>query len=222
MSVAGIYGNIVFKGFMVEKRDENFAISLYYPIMKTQEWKTFASASSIALDWTGLNFGDSNWATTTMGSAPAMSGTQYFRKTFTGIANMAAYEYRFNYRYGIIAYVNGKEIFRDHMPASAVTPSSPSSGSSSAYEYHSIIRSAGEVIVGTNVLAVELHFPAAGENAVDFDAFVAALASSNPLTSTDHCCTPTRLLSLGWVIILLQPSTGRRACLSIPRRVNSP
>ena len=187
VSVAGIYGNIVFKGFMVEKRDENFAISLYYPIMKTQEWKTFASASSIALDWTGLNFGDSNWATTTMGSAPAMSGTQYFRKTFTGIANMAAYEYRFNYRYGIIAYVNGKEIFRDHMPASAVTPSSPSSGSSSAYEYHSIIRSAGEVIVGTNVLAVELHFPAAGENAVDFDAFVAALASSNPLTSTDHC-----------------------------------
>ena len=30
-SVAGIYGNVVFKGFMVEKKHENFALSLYYP-----------------------------------------------------------------------------------------------------------------------------------------------------------------------------------------------
>ena len=186
-SVAGVYGNIVFKGFMIENQEENFALSLHYPIMKTQEWKMFASASSIASDWTALNFGDSNWTPTTMGSAPAMSGTQYFRKTFTGIANMAAYEYRFNYRYGIIAYVNGVEIYRDHMPAGTVTPSTSSSGSFDAYEYHGVIRTAGEVIVGNNVLAVELHFPSSGENEVEFDAFVAALASSTPTTETDKC-----------------------------------
>ena len=186
-SVAGIYGNVVFKGFMIEKMDENFALSLYYPIMKTQEWKTFASTSSIASDWTGLNFGDSNWTPATMGSAPAMSGTQYFRKTFTGIADMAAYEYDFNYRYGIIAYVNGVEIYRDHMAAGAVTPSSSSSGAFNAYEYHAVIRPSAEVTVGNNVLAVELHFPSSGENAVEFDAFVAALASSIPVTETDKC-----------------------------------
>ncbi|KAM7457524.1 hypothetical protein BLSTO_01723 [Blastocystis sp. subtype 1] len=186
-SVAGIYGNVVFKGFMIEKGDEDFALSLYYPITKTQEWKTFASTSSIASDWTGLSFGDSSWAAATMGSAPAMNGTQHFRKTFTGIADMAAYEYDFNYRYGIIAYVNGKEIYRDHMAAGAVTPSSSSSGSFNAYEYHAVIRPAFEVTVGNNVLAVELHFPSAGENAVEFDAFVAALASSTPLTETDKC-----------------------------------
>ena len=187
VSVAGIYGNIVFKGFMVEREEEDFTISLYYPIMKKQEWKTFASTSSIPSDWTALNSGDSSWASATMGSAPYMTGTQYFRKTFTGINNMAAYEYRFKYRYGIIAYLNGVEIYRDHMADGAVTPSSPSSGSFDAYEYHSIIRSAGEVTVGTNVLAVELHFPSPGRKIVGFDAFVAALASSNPLTSTDHC-----------------------------------
>ena len=100
-SVAGVYGNIFFKGFMIENQEENFALSLHYPIMKTQEWKTFASTSSIASDWNTVGFCDSNWTAATMGSAPAMSGTQYFRKTFTGIADMAAYEYRFNYRYGI-------------------------------------------------------------------------------------------------------------------------
>ena len=186
-SISGIYGNVIFKGFMVEKGDENFALSLYYPIMKTQEWKTFASTSSIASDWNTVGFGDSNWTPATMGSAPAMSGTQYFRKTFTGIADMAAYEFDFNYRYGIIAYVNGAEIFRDHMAAGAVTPSSYSSGAFNDYEYHAVIRPASEVTVGNNVLAVELHFPSSGENAVEFDAFMAALASSNPLTSTDKC-----------------------------------
>ena len=187
VSVSGIYGNIVFKGFMTESVEEDFALSLYYPITKTQEWKTFASASSIPSDWTGLNFGDSSWTPATMGSAPAMSGTQYFRKTFTGIADMAAYEYDFNYRYGIIAYVNGKEIYRDHMAAGAATPDTASEDAFNAYEYHGVIRPAFEVTVGNNVLAVELHFPSSGENAVEFDAFVAALASSNPLTSTDKC-----------------------------------
>ena len=186
-SVAGIYGNVVFKGFMVEKKNENFALSLYYPVMKTQEWKTFASTSSIASNWNTVGFGDSSWTAATMGSALAMTGTQYFRKTFTGIDNMAAYEYRFNYRYGIIAYVNGNEIFRDHMEEGTVTPTTTSSGAYNNYEYHGVIRPAPEVTVGNNVLAVELHYPTAGENAVEFDAFVAALASSTPVTDTDKC-----------------------------------
>ena len=185
-SIMGIYGNVVFKNYMVEKDDEIFTISLYYPIMKTQEWKTFASSSSIASDWTSLNFADSAWTAATMGSASAMTGTQYFRKTFTGIDNMAAYEFEFNFRYGIVAYVNGKEIYREHMAAGEVTPSSTSAGAFEGYEYHGIIRAAFEVAVGNNVLAVELHFPTA-ENAVDFDAYVAALASTSAVSENTRC-----------------------------------
>ena len=40
---------------------------------------------------------------------------------------MAAYEVRFNYRYGIVAYVNGAEIFRDNMPSGSVTAESTAS-----------------------------------------------------------------------------------------------
>lgn len=71
-----------------------------------------------------------------------MTGTQYFRKAFTGIADLAAYEFDFNYRYGIIAYVNGAEIYRDHMPAGAVTPDTASEGAFDAYEYRGVIRPA--------------------------------------------------------------------------------
>ena len=38
VSIAGIYGNVVFKNFMIEKLEELFAFSLHYPVMKNVEW----------------------------------------------------------------------------------------------------------------------------------------------------------------------------------------
>ena len=187
-SVAGIYGNVFFKNYMTEKRDELFPLSLYYPIMKNQQWKVFSSTSSIASDWFAVNFSDGNWQQVTLGSATPVTGTQYFRKQFAGITDMAAYEARFNYRYGIVAYMNGVEIFRDHMPEGAVTPATGSSGAYDAYEYHGVIRPAGEAEGSNNVLAVELHFQnAGGENAVEFDAFVASIAPSIQASENTKC-----------------------------------
>ena len=188
-SVAGEYGNVFFKNYMTEKSDELFPLSLYYPVMKNQQWKMFTSTSSIASDWFAVNFADSNWQQVTLGSVTtAATGTQYFRKQFAGITNMAAYEARFNYRYGIIAYMNGVEIYRDHMAEGAVTPSTTSTDAYDAYEYYGVIRPAGEAESANNVLAVELHFSNPGsENAVDFDAFVASIAPSMQSSENTKC-----------------------------------
>ena len=188
VSIAGEYGNVFFKNYMTEKKDELFAFSLHYPVKKTQEWKLFSSSSSIAADWFAVNFSDADWQQVTLGSATPVTGTQYFRKQFAGITDMAAYEARFNYRYGIIAYMNGVEIFRDHMPEGAVTPATGSSGAFDAYEYHGVIRPAAEIEGSNNVLAVELHFADGGsENAVEFDAFVASLAPSIQASENTKC-----------------------------------
>ena len=187
VSVAGIYGNVVFKNFMIEKAEETFALSLYYPVMKNAEWKMLATTSSVAADWNTVNFGESGWNAVTLGSAPAATGTQYFRKTFTGIANMAAYEYDMNYRYGIVVYVNGVEVFRDHMADGEVTVTTPSNGGFTDYEYHGVIRPAGEVTTSNNVFAVELHFPSMEESYVKFNAFVAALASTIATADSARC-----------------------------------
>ena len=181
VSVAGLYGNIVFKNYMTERVEEYFALSLYYPVTKGAQWKMYMSTSSVDPNWNTLNFSDGSWTTVTLGSASSVSGTQYFRKTFTGLPNMAAYEVSMNYKFGIIAFVNGVEVFRDYMPDGVVSPSTPSSGSYSAYEYHGFIRPAKE-IEASSVLAVELHFPTTGSNAVEFDAYVASLASSTVAT----------------------------------------
>ena len=89
-------------------------------------------------------------------------GSQYFRKPFNGVADMAAYEIQLKLEYGIIAYINGKEAFREHIPApefGVITPSTPSSGSFVTPAFHGVIRPASEVsAASSNVLAVELHF----------------------------------------------------------------
>ena len=188
VSVAGLYGNVVLKTTLVEKRQEEFLLMLNYPIMKNVEWKMYTSASSIDSNWNTLNFSDGSWTAVTLGStASSVSGTQYFRKTFTSVANMAAYEVEMNYKFGIVAYVNGKEIYRDHMNDGVVSPSTPSNGAFEMCEYHGVVRPAKEIEGSSAVLAVELHFPTTGENVIDFNAYLALLAPSNRMTEDANC-----------------------------------
>ena len=189
VSVSGLYGNVVLKATLVEEREELYALSLYYPVMKSVEWKMTATSGSIASDWYAVNFGESGWSAVTLGSVttPA-TGSQYFRKSFAGIANMAAYEVELNYKFGMILYVNGVEVFRDHMPDGVVSPSTASYGAYETYGYHGVIRPAAEIEAGNSVLAVELHFPAGTTSAaVDFNAYVAAVASSTPIVENTKC-----------------------------------
>ena len=136
---------------------------LHDSLRKAQEYRFFDSTTTIALEWTQTAFDDSNWNVAVPESVTMQPrGSQYFRKPFNGVADMAAYEIQLKFEYGIIAYINGKEVFREHMPApesGVITPSTPSSGSFATPAFHGVIRPALEVsVVSSNVLAVELHF----------------------------------------------------------------
>ena len=181
LEIRGKYDNIFFKNMMTALRTEEYALSLYYPIEKNAQWKMTTNAAGT---WTQYAFDDNSWTAVTLGSATEVSGTQYFRKTFTGLTGMAAYETRLNYRYGVVAYVNGAEVFRDNMPAGEVTASTLAPGGYENYAYHAFIRPGSEVASVQSVLAVELHFTDLNSHAVDFDAFMALLT---PSTSGDSC-----------------------------------
>ena len=159
---------------------------MYEPIEENASWKV--SSGTVADSWTSLSFDDSQWATVDL-SNPTVetSGTQYFRKTFTGLANLAAYEVRFKFQYGIVAYLNGNEIFRDNMPAGAVTPTTPASGGYATANYYGVIRNGAEMN-GAGILAVELHYTeAAPATAVSFNCWMMQYASSNPDTTAPKC-----------------------------------
>ena len=69
---------------------------------------------------------------------------------------MAAFELQLNYRYGVVAYINGVEVYRDNMADGEPTSSTPATGSYTTYTFHGVIRPANEVTV-SSVLAVEVH-----------------------------------------------------------------
>ena len=176
LTIYGEYGNVFYKGYPVAKFDESITLSLHYPIRRYEAWKV---SNQFTADWMQTSFQDSAWSEETMGSVTgSYSGTQYFRKAFTGIADMAAYEVRMNYRYGIVAYVSGVEVFRDNMPEGTVDQSTAASGSYTEPSMRGFIR-VGSEIATSGVLAVEIHASAGVTlTTVDFDAYLAAITAS--------------------------------------------
>ena len=168
----GEYDNIFFKTMEMDNNLEEYTLSLYYGIKKNQLWKM---TSSVSGNWKDYNYSDNDWTSVTLGSVTTtVSGTQYFRKTFTSIANMAAYEAQFNYRCGLIAYLNGVEILRDNMNDAGTQ----ATGCYASTSYHGIIRPGSEVSSTQSILAIELHFTSTDNNPIDFDTFIALNAPS--------------------------------------------
>ena len=184
LQIEGPYGNRVFKNVLTESREETYSLSLYTPILKADSWKM--TSGSVTGTWTEYNFGDSSWTPVTLGSVTTQpTGTQYFRKQFVGLSGMAAYEVAFNYRYGIVAYINGAEIFRDNMGDGVPSGSTTATGSYANVGFHKVIRPGGEVANAQSVLAVEVHFlTTAGQAFVDFDSYLSIMASD----VTDDTC----------------------------------
>lgn len=86
-----------------------------YLIETSSSWKSLAG-SQPSSDWIQASFDDAAWASIDGDVQSYYSGTVYVRKTFTGLQGMAAYELTYYLQYGLVIYVNGKEVFRDNMP----------------------------------------------------------------------------------------------------------
>ena len=173
---------IAIKDIMTAKSVETVDFSMYVPITKDEEWMFTTSFKN---NWNQYNFADNAWTSIICGTlTQEATGTQYFRKAFTGVSGMAAIETRFKYASGIAAYINGVEIFRDNMLADQISQSTPASGSYATADYHGVIRSAAVAQAPQSVLAVELHFTDSASHEIDFNAFLSFKAGIR----TDNNC----------------------------------
>ena len=155
LQIEGSYGNIVFKNYMTEMEEE------------------FSG-------WNTVLFNDAEWSSLAVnGVIPLPTSTQYYRVSFAGIASMAAYEVRFNYRYGIVAYVNGVEIYRDNMPSGEISQTTLAMGFYESYAFRGTLRSAVEV-ADDSVLAVEIHLYEGSSASPNETAFAAITCSRGP------------------------------------------
>ena len=159
---------------MTTQSEQTVPFSLSTPIPKGAKWYF---RSIYQQDWYRSSFESNVWTMTTFASTTTTSGTVYYYKPFHGVENMSAVETVFRYRYGIIAYLNGFEIYRDKMPLGEVNRMTLSTVSYSSYDYRGVIRPALFIHNDNkNHLAVELHYPNSDlRSSIDFDAYLALL-----------------------------------------------
>lgn len=117
------------------------------------------------------------------------SPTVYIRHTFVGMLNITAIDLHVSYQCGIIVYLDGKEVFRDHLPQTPVTYTT--------YALRCSPQSASLVLSGALTpnspvtVAVEYHFSSEGTHKLsDFYLWIQPL-SSYLLYKGDCSCIPS-------------------------------
>jgi hypothetical protein len=162
-------------------------------------WKYLDDGSDPGPAWKESSFDDTPWKsglaelgygdapTTIIEAGPDGSRftTHYFRHHFT-VPNAAQYTnlyFRVLRDDGVVAYLNGTEIFRMNMPTGEVlsaTLASSAVGSTNESFYFPTNASAGPLVEGANVLAVELHQNSPGTSDASFDLSLVGLSSAIP------------------------------------------
>ena len=154
-------------------------------------WKYLDNGSDQGTAWRSAGYNDSGWPSgpaqlgygdgdesTEVGFGPNSSNkypTTYFRHSFT-VADASLYQ---SARVsalrddGIVVYLNGTEIFRDHMPAGAVDYQTfslqPAVGDPEEDEFFTQNVNPALLVDGANVLAVEIHQVNLTSSDISFD-----------------------------------------------------
>ena len=186
ISISDINDNIVFKNFMSYGSQERYQFALYSPIHKNDEWRLSDCYES---GWNMNSFNHNQWSSITGGSSFSVSSTVYLIKSFVGMNGMASIDIELYYRYGIIVYMNGIEIYRDNMNEGLITHSSLASNSYDNYDYRGIIIPSFYGEMNECVIGVELHFTSIVSRTIEFNCFISyasGISKDNPCSIYPH------------------------------------
>jgi hypothetical protein len=153
-------------------------------------WKYLDNGTDQGTAWHDAGFDDSTWAagagqlgygdgdeTTTVGFGPDANNkyaTTYFRRTFN-IPNASRYKslmLRLLHDDGAVVYLNGQEVYRNNMPAGAVTYQTHASATVQGADeniYKNKNLEPRLLVNGTNVIAVEVHQDRPDSSDISFD-----------------------------------------------------
>lgn len=164
-------------------------------IAEKSEWKYFDGRDVGIDDWTATDFDDSQWKsgrailgygdkdiTTEVDYGPDKENkpaTVWFRREFEIEPSMNVQGLRMNLIRddGAVVYLNGEEVARDQMPQGFIDARTLASGlvwSGIERIRHEILAPVGNLVVGKNVIAVEVHQNGVGSSDLAFDLSMAA------------------------------------------------
>src|SRR5437867_3883230 len=153
-------------------------------------WKYRDTGEDLGSAWTGLTFDDSAWAsgraklgygsgdeTTVVSYGPDSSAkyiTTYFRSHFTvsDPGTLSALSLRVLRDDGVVVYLNGREVYRDNMPAGPISYLTPAAASASdggtVYQVSPPV-DPGYLVAGDNVVAAEIHQRSGSSSDIAFE-----------------------------------------------------
>lgn len=152
-------------------------------------WKYLANGSNQGTTWRATSFNDASWTTGTAAFGYGTSVitttvsygsnskkkyiTTYFRKSIS-IADASLYSsFTLNLKRddGVVVYINGTERYRSNMPTGTIsyTTKASSEATDNGTAIQTTTLSAGSLVTGTNVIAVEIHQFANGGPDLFFD-----------------------------------------------------
>ena len=155
-------------------------VNVNMEIPRSAEWSY--KFNEVPEDWNSASMSQ-GWSTGTAGSFPdATNQLQFYKRQFSLEDDPAgaAYELELRYLYGAVVVINGIEVFRNHMPAGAITNETYASSSYSSTMYRRISLpvslpafngTARQDIIrkGNNVIAVAIVAQTASQDNSDFD-----------------------------------------------------
>ena len=154
-------------------------------------WRYLDNGSDPGATWTSRNFNDRAWKiglaqlgygdgdeATVISYGPSVSSkyiTTWFRRSFVlaSTTSIRALTLRLLRDDGAIVYLNGSEVFRSNMPTGAISSSTlavaavPASDENAFYQTAAVDPTG--LVIGTNVLAVEVHQAAPNSTDLSFD-----------------------------------------------------
>ena len=195
------YG-LVLKTVMTGEVEQVVYFSVPVSISANDTWKYSSEYSSI---WKEAGFDDSSWKTVDPSNPTIQAiGTEYFRRSFNGLADMASVEVQMKYAQGIVAYVNGVEFYRDNMPNGEIISSTLAVNKYRRALYRGVIHPS-YFFEGPNVMAVELHFMKANhKRVIDFS----MVMRMNMKISDDIPCFFSSVPVIASSNVLLQPEAS--------------
>ena len=170
------------KGRLNKSPSDSFQFAVNYPVANAAASTSmkYLMGTTIPSGWTTTSFTESGWTTLSDSSRPTTSANiVLFRNAFT-LSDKAGYhgvELRVKARWGVIAYLNGQEVYRVHVSPGDLTPSSTNVGGSSTTDWRSIVVPMSAVQTGNNMLAVAI-VNAQSSITLDFDMTLRLMASS--------------------------------------------
>lgn len=142
--------------------------------LDSTEWKLPSyDDSSWKAGQAELGYGDGDEATV-ISFGPNSNNkyhTYYFRRkfTFSDTGPINNLKLNINYDDGFVAYLNGKEVARARMPSGAITYSTLASENHEGGAFETSVIDSSSLVIGANVLAVEVHQQAPTSSDVSFN-----------------------------------------------------